>query len=178
MNLARREDLIRVGLVGLGGVLGTFLRYGLESLWPTHPARVVLTMNLSGSLAIGALGVLFLELGILSSRGRLFWGVGVLGGYTTFSTFALILVQDVLYGPFWRAILYLLLTFGGGLLGTEMGAAAARLAHRSRANRASERPETTQERLLVPCSQDSDEGNGEGLAGPAPSDRSGTKDRA
>lgn len=140
MSPTRREDLIRIGLVGLGGVLGTYLRYGLEALWPAHPARAVLLLNLSGSLAIGTLGVLFLELGILSARGRLFWGVGVLGGYTTFSSFVLILVQDLSHGPPWRAPLYLALTYAGGLLATGMGAAAARSARRSRAGRA-ETPE-------------------------------------
>ena len=132
MSNFRREGLVDVALVGAGGVLGTFLRYGLESIWPRHPALAVLTINLSGSLAIGAVGALFLEVGILSARARLFLGVGVLGGYTTFSTFVLILVQDLLVGPAWRAPLYLALSAVGGFLGTGLGAAAVRWLQRKR----------------------------------------------
>ena len=75
--------------VGLGGFLGASLRYGVTVLaaallWRGHWAT--LTVNVLGSAAIG-----FLAPGFESSThpGRLFLVVGVLGGFTTFSSFSL-----------------------------------------------------------------------------------------
>jgi CrcB protein len=48
-----------------------------------------LTVNVSGSLLIGLLATLADERGLLSSEARLFLVVGVLGGFTTFSSFSL-----------------------------------------------------------------------------------------
>jgi CrcB protein len=77
------ERLARVALVGLGGALsaGVVERHPRE---PDFPWSTFL-INSSGSLLIGV----FLGLasaGQLSNEARLFLAVGVLGGYTTFST--------------------------------------------------------------------------------------------
>jgi CrcB protein len=53
---------------------------------PAFPWATVL-VNVSGCFAIGFLAILAEERGPLGPTGRLFWLVGVLGGYTTFSTF-------------------------------------------------------------------------------------------
>lgn len=113
-------------LVGLGGVLGSLLRYALEVFLPGAFGGILL-INLTGSLAIGVLGTLLLEYGAISSRGRLFWAVGVLGGYTTFSSFILGLEEYLRLGRYPSAFLYLLASYGGGLLAVFIGAALPRL---------------------------------------------------
>ena len=77
--------------VGLGGVLGCWLRWMLGMLlnpvFPTLPLGT-LSANLLGGLLMGiAMGV-FAQYGALSPATRLFIGTGFLGGLTTFSTFS------------------------------------------------------------------------------------------
>ncbi len=79
-------------LVGLGGFIGTALRYGLGAV--VARARVgagfpfaTFTVNLLGCLLIGALAGLVETRGILSGTGRAVVFIGVLGAFTTFSTF-------------------------------------------------------------------------------------------
>jgi CrcB protein len=72
--------------VAAGGALGAAARYGVAQAWPT-PAHgfpwATLAVNVTGCLAIGFL------LGVdRSPRVRAFLGTGVLGGFTTFSTYA------------------------------------------------------------------------------------------
>lgn len=76
--------------VGLGGALGSVVRYALTIALcgtgnPTFPWATFL-INISGSLLIGL--VIGLPAGSLPPTLRIFLGVGVLGGYTTFSTFS------------------------------------------------------------------------------------------
>ncbi len=86
-------------LVFLGGALGAALRAGL-STWLSRSVAAhwaILLVNLSGSLVAGALlGVSAADAGALPMFDQPLWvfsSVGVLGGYTTVSTFALQTVQ-------------------------------------------------------------------------------------
>ncbi|GAA5335652.1 MULTISPECIES: fluoride efflux transporter CrcB [Thermus] len=106
-------------LVALGGALGSALRYGLGAyvqglLGPGFPYST-LFVNALGSFLIGAVLRLSLE-GALSPEARLFLAVGVLGGFTTFSTLSyetLALLQD---GEVGQALAYVGLSLGLGLL--------------------------------------------------------------
>lgn len=77
----------------LGGALGTGCRYWLSTLVysiivePTFPYANMI-INVSGSLAIGFLAGLFEQRILISPVLRLALLTGVLGGYTTFSSFA------------------------------------------------------------------------------------------
>ena len=77
----------------LGGALGTCCRYWLSTfvysiiVAPTFP-YANLIVNLSGSLVIGFLGGLFERRVLVSPVLRVGLFTGVLGGYTTFSSFA------------------------------------------------------------------------------------------
>lgn len=91
---------MNVLLVAAGGAIGAVLRYVLGGwiqgrLGPDFPWGTFI-VNVSGSLLIGVvLGLV--ERGALSAEARLFLAVGILGGYTTFSTFSyetLQLIED------------------------------------------------------------------------------------
>jgi len=84
--------MMKIILLAAGGAVGTLLRYALSGAayrlmggifpWGT------LAVNLAGSLAIGFLWGFF-EVQNISPYLRNFLFIGVLGGFTTFSTFAL-----------------------------------------------------------------------------------------
>lgn len=80
-------------LIGVGGFCGAVARYAVDR-WITDAARTAfpwgtLAINVSGSFVLGLLFALTAERGPLPEELRLPLGVGFLGAYTTFSTFAL-----------------------------------------------------------------------------------------
>ncbi|MGD8440273.1 MAG: fluoride efflux transporter CrcB [Holophagae bacterium] len=87
------HPLVQALWVGVGGFVGTALRY-LVSGWTYRlvPNAIfpwgTLTVNVVGCLMLGLLGGLADFRGALSANTRLFVFIGVLGGFTTFSTFA------------------------------------------------------------------------------------------
>jgi len=87
--------------VAAGGALGALLRYGVSigvhGLFGRGFPYGTLTVNVSGSLLMGLLYVLLLERSALAPEWRLALLVGVLGAFTTFSSFAietLVLVEE------------------------------------------------------------------------------------
>ena len=112
-----------------GGVLGALGRLAVGLAVPPRPGSwpwATLTVNLTGCLLIGVL------LTVLASRApehpwlRPFLATGVLGGYTTFSTFAVDLVQLAESGAWATAVGYLLASVPGGLLAVVAGASLGR----------------------------------------------------
>jgi CrcB protein len=89
-EINRREwDLLLA--VAIGGVLGTQARYGLDVAIPHAPNHVpwaTMVINASGCLLIGILMAGLLSAARPPRLVRPFLGVGILGGYTTYSTFA------------------------------------------------------------------------------------------
>lgn len=112
---------LHVLLVALGGALGASARFAVGHLlarpWAT------LGVNLLGCLAIGALAALPLGAGWLA-----FAAVGLLGGFTTFSTFGLDAVALVEDGRPLTAALYVGASVGLGLLAVLAGRGLLRLA--------------------------------------------------
>jgi CrcB protein len=89
---ASRPDRATLAVVILGGAVGSVLRYAVTRA--VHPAAdgfptATLIINLTGSLLLGALLVAVTEIWRPHHLLRPLLGTGVLGGYTTFSTFAL-----------------------------------------------------------------------------------------
>ena len=78
--------------VGIGGFIGSVLRYWVSGAVqqlannPSFPFGT-LTVNLAGCLVIGFLSQLADLRGVITPEARLFVFVGILGGFTTFSTF-------------------------------------------------------------------------------------------
>ncbi|WP_413799322.1 fluoride efflux transporter CrcB [Streptomyces iranensis] len=89
-----------VGVVAVGGALGATARYGASLLWVTPPSAfpwTILSVNAVGCAIIGVFLVLITEMWTAHRLMRPFFGTGVLGGFTTFSTYAVDftrLVQD------------------------------------------------------------------------------------
>lgn len=78
--------------VAAGGALGAAARYGLAVAWPSSPAGfpwATFVTNAAGCLALGVLMELLAVLTDPHRLLRLFLGTGVLGGFTTFSTYAM-----------------------------------------------------------------------------------------
>jgi fluoride exporter len=111
-------------LVALGGALGAWLRFAAMQAWAAilGPARAAafpwatLSVNVLGSVAMGLL------VGWLARHGggepwRLLLGVGVLGGFTTFSSFALEVIMLAQRGAMVSAALYISVSLIAGLAG-------------------------------------------------------------
>lgn len=105
-------------LVGLGGAIGAMLRHGtnmvtLRAFGPHFPWGT-LCVNLFGSLAMGMLVALMVARGG-SQELRLLLGVGVLGGFTTFSAFSLDVFNMIERGSIGIALAYVLASVIGGI---------------------------------------------------------------
>ncbi len=107
--------------VGLGGAIGSILRYTL-SLLPIKSSFPVLTLitNLLGAFIIGVVVGLF-EKQYLSSYIHLFLKTGVCGGFTTFSTFSLETLTLLENGMVFMAIVYAFISVAGCVVGVYLG---------------------------------------------------------
>src|SRR5271169_5590557 len=123
--------LSRLLLGCLGGGIGSVCRYAMATaLQRTFPGPFpvgTFFVNLTGCFAIGLVGALGLERAAISPEARTFIMVGILGGFTTFSSFAwellgLLTVRDLL-----RASLYVGGSVFLGLLGAFLGRAIGRI---------------------------------------------------
>jgi CrcB protein len=77
-----------LGSIAVGGVVGSLARYGLGVIFPRDPGEwpwATWGINTAGCLLIGVLMVLLSDMGTGHRLLRPFLGVGVLGGFTTFS---------------------------------------------------------------------------------------------
>ena len=104
--------------VGLGGAAGAMARVGLMQFFPASflevPLRILL-VNIVGCFLIGAIAEAFAIYGNPSMSIRHFVITGFLGGFTTFSSFALdfgVLCEKGYYGS---GIAYILLSVGLGV---------------------------------------------------------------
>ncbi|MFP5070030.1 fluoride efflux transporter FluC [Pseudonocardia nantongensis] len=106
-----------------GGVLGAEARYGLGLLGPAAP-WTTLVVNVTGCLLMGVLMVLVVERFRVHPLVRPALGVGVLGGYTTFSTYAVDVVASPLGVP--AALALMVATPLVAVAATAAGAAGTR----------------------------------------------------
>ena len=105
--------LLNCVFVGLGGLIGSVLRY-LASLIPLRHESgfplVTLGINVLGAFALGLIMAAAGRPSGLDPRAMLFLKVGVCGGFTTFSTFALEAHTLLSGGKPAAAMLYMLLS--------------------------------------------------------------------
>ena len=102
--------LQQIGLVALGGAFGAALRYAVsEFLASDSFPYATLSVNLIGSFLLGILAV-GLAQNLLTSNMALLLGTGVLGAFTTMSTFSVETIQMFDQGNTTSAIVYVFIT--------------------------------------------------------------------
>ena len=123
--------------VAIGGAAGAALRYQTGRAMTQWLGPQAVTTFPFATLAVNALGSLLMGLlaGWLVRHGgesneqlRLLLGVGLLGGFTTFSAFSLEMVLMIQRGQYLFATLYAVLSFALGLTGLMAGLAVMRMA--------------------------------------------------
>jgi CrcB protein len=118
--------------VGVGGMVGSICRYGLSGLlYRMMGDRFpygTFAVNIVGCFAIGLLMSLFEERWLVPPNLRLFLTIGILGGFTTFSTFSYETVEMLKGGNFFLASLNIVgsffcclcATWGGSIIGKSL----------------------------------------------------------
>jgi fluoride exporter len=113
------EPMVLV-MISLGGGLGSLLRYGIGVWWPPRAHEIpwsTFMINVMGCFAIGILMVLITEVWVAHRLLRPFLGIGLLGGFTTFSTYSLEVRRLLESGAVVEALGYL-----GGTVVAALGA--------------------------------------------------------
>lgn len=107
--------------VGIGGAIGAVLRYALALLLPNSSLLATFSVNIIGAFLLAY----FLSYRALrhypKNTVQLFFGTGVLGAFTTFSTLALEIVQALQDEKMFLALSYLSLSFFVGLGASLLG---------------------------------------------------------
>lgn len=102
-------------IVGCGSAVGAVIRYLMTILWKRKKIDwplATLFINISGAALLAWLSQWLLP----SSNANLFWSMGVLGGYTTFSTLNTELIGMYRQRAWAKLWTYLILTYAGGII--------------------------------------------------------------
>lgn len=106
-------------LVAIGGALGSILRYLLGKMLPLKMTAVfplgTFSVNLIGSFLIGVLGFFVIQK-FINEEFRLFLIIGMLGGFTTFSSFGLDTFNMFMQKEYLKAFVYIFTTNIFGIL--------------------------------------------------------------
>jgi CrcB protein len=109
----RANELPIVAMIAAGGAIGSSARYLIGLAWPTPSGSLpwaTFVINVAGCALIGILMVLVSEVWTTHRLVRPFLGTGILGGFTTFSTYA-VDIQGLLNDGYpITALLYLAIT--------------------------------------------------------------------
>ncbi len=115
--------------VALGGGAGAWLRYAVgRAVGVTAFPWATLSVNVAGSLAMGLLAGWLARHGQGGESWRLLIGVGLLGGFTTFSAFSLEIALMIERGQTASAALYVAVSVFAGVAGLFGGLALMRVA--------------------------------------------------
>jgi CrcB protein len=132
----RRGETAVLGVIAAGGAIGASARYGVGLGWPPAAGSwpwATMMINVVGCALIGVLMVLVSEVWSGQRLLRPFVGTGILGGFTTFSTYAVDLQRLLANGHPVTALGYLFATVIGAIAAVWAGTHATRaLVRRSR----------------------------------------------
>jgi fluoride exporter len=118
-----------LAVVSAGGAAGASARYGAALLWPTAPGAFPVTtfaVNTAGCAVIGVFMVVITDVWSAHRLVRPFFGTGVLGGFTTFSTYAVDIRRLTGHGHAATGLLYLAATALAALAAVWAAAALTR----------------------------------------------------
>lgn len=124
MTAGPGSDPALLGTVALGGAVGSLSRWGVEVALPPAPGAVpwgTLVVNVTGAFAMGLLVAWLVVRPGAHRLARPFVGVGLLGGWTTFSALAVEAVALGESGHVQVAVLYVAGTFLVGVLAVAAG---------------------------------------------------------
>jgi fluoride exporter len=109
-------------LVGLGGAIGSMLRYAASLLINSKIfPYATLVVNITGSFIIGIVFALSIKQAGLSNNWQLFLATGICGGFTTFSAFTLENMGMLQSGKIAMALIYIALSIVLGIVATFLG---------------------------------------------------------
>lgn len=111
--------ILHIAMVGLGGFFGALARYFISKLNNKSPLTIpigTLIVNLSGAFFLGM--ITGAKANVI---GALLLGTGFMGAFTTFSTFNLELTRLSINQRIGRFILYIVMTYGLGILLASLG---------------------------------------------------------
>ncbi|WP_405884893.1 fluoride efflux transporter CrcB [Streptomyces sp. NBC_01136] len=118
-----------VAMVALGGAVGATARYGASRLWPVETGGFPWTtfwVNVLGCAVIGVFMVVITDVWAAHRLVRPFFGTGVLGGFTTFSTYAVDIQKLVDSGHPGAGLAYLAATLCAALAAVWLAVTATR----------------------------------------------------
>jgi CrcB protein len=118
-----------VAVVALGGGIGATARYAVSLLWPARTGGfpwATFGVNVAGCAVIGVFMVVITDVWAARRLVRPFVGTGVLGGFTTFSTYAVDIQRLVDTGHPRTGFAYLAATLGAALAAVWLAAAGTR----------------------------------------------------
>jgi CrcB protein len=118
-----------VAVVAIGGALGATVRYALSLAWPGQPGGfpwATFWTNVIGCAVIGVFMVVITDTWAAHRLVRPFFGTGVLGGFTTFSTYAVDIQKLVDSGHPRTGLAYLAATLLAALTAVWLAVAATR----------------------------------------------------
>lgn len=117
--------ILQFALVGLGGAIGSMLRYGTTQLFLRFIGEgfpwATLCINILGSLGIGILFGALSQIENNADNLKLFMVVGILGGFTTFSAFSLDTILLFERGQYIHGLLYIIASVGLSILAALSG---------------------------------------------------------
>ncbi|WP_282689829.1 MULTISPECIES: CrcB family protein [unclassified Streptomyces] len=133
-DAGQRQELRRshygvLMVIALGGAVGAVARFGAAQAWPIATNSLPFTtlgVNAAGCLMIGIFLVAVTEIFSAHPLLRPFFGTGVLGGFTTFSTFCVDIERLVTGGRAGIALTYLAATAVAAVAAVSVGAWSTR----------------------------------------------------
>jgi CrcB protein len=109
-------------IAGLGGMLGTMLRYAAYLLLKNQPFPYsTLLVNIAGSFIIGIVAGLVVKQTAFDDGLRLFLATGICGGFTTFSSFSVECLQMIQQQRYNSAIAYIAASTLAGIAAAYLG---------------------------------------------------------
>ncbi|GHH10411.1 fluoride efflux transporter FluC [Streptomyces lanatus] len=126
---AWRAQVPIIAVVAVGGAIGATGRYALTLWWPNQPGGfpwATFWTNVVGCAVIGAFMVVITDVWAAHRLVRPFFGTGVLGGFTTFSTYAVDIRNLVDGGHPYTGLVYLAATLIAALTAVWLTAVTTR----------------------------------------------------